>query len=83
METTVLIDAQTPDKKPLTKSDFETGMIFEKQLAEAYQAFVETNNAYLAYMKVLRQRYNAPDGEWKLTDWAEGFVRGEDGKQDN
>lgn len=73
METTVLIDAPTPDNKPLTDSDFETGMMFEKQLTEAYQAFVEANNAYLAYMKILRQRYDAPEEKYSLQDWAVGF----------
>jgi len=61
------------ETKPLNDSDFETGMIFEKELAEKYQAFVEANNAYLAYLKILRQRYDAPEEQYTLSDWAVGF----------
>lgn len=57
----------------LTDSDFETGMIFEQELAEKHQAFVEANTAYLTYMKILRQRYSAPEGQYTLKDWALGF----------
>ena len=46
------------------------GLVNEQQLNEAYQRFMDMNAAYLAYMKILRQRYNAPEREWTLRDWA-------------
>lgn len=71
------------ESKPLTDNDFGTGMIFERKLAAAHEAFVAANTAYKIYMDVLRERYNAPADEWELTDWAEGFVRGNNGKQND
>lgn len=63
------------DAKPLQQADFETGMMLERRLAEAYEAFAAANQAYLVYFDILRERYNAPAGAWALRDWAEGFVR--------
>lgn len=62
------------EAKQLSDADFETGMIFERKLAAAHEAFIAANNAYLAYMEVLRERYSAPEGEYQLLDWADGFV---------
>lgn len=62
------------DAKKLSGADFETGMILERKLAAAHEAFMAANTAYLTYLDVLRARYSAPAGEWALTDWAEGFV---------
>lgn len=59
--------------RKLTESDFETGMIFEQRLVEAHKAFEAANAVYLAYMDILRQRYNAPEGQYALKDWAVGF----------
>jgi len=63
--------------KRLQQTDFETGMAFERKLQETHAAFEAANGAYLLYMDILRQRYDAPPGEYTLNDWAVGFVKAE------
>jgi hypothetical protein len=62
-------------RKLLAEADFETGMAFEQELAAALEAIKCANDAYQRYVAILRRKYDAPEGEWTLTDWAIGFER--------
>lgn len=64
---------ETKEVKPLSKDDFENGMAIEAELAAIRERANAATNAYEIYVAILRQRYDAPIGEYELRDWAKGF----------
>lgn len=60
--------------KKIALHDFETGVEFERQLAIARTQLDTLTQSYLIFLRNLRARHNAPEEQFDLVDFAEGFV---------
>lgn len=70
-----VIEASPVTKKPLSAGDMTTGLVYERNIATAQAALAAAEGAQAIFLYHLRTQYQAPEGEWKIDNWAEGFVR--------
>lgn len=63
-----------PVRRPLSGTDMATGLSYERAIAEAQARLDAAIAAQTMFVAHLRTSHNAPEGEYELKNWVEGFV---------